>query len=61
MEQTVRIRNATSTTSGTTNNYATQEYVDTKVAEKLDKSMIVYSETEPTNPVEGMIWLKPVE
>ena len=28
-------------------------------AMKLDASMIVFSATEPPNPVEGMIWLKP--
>jgi len=28
---------------------------------KLNSSMIVYSSTQPSNPVQGMIWLKPKE
>ena len=28
---------------------------------KTEIPNIIYSETEPTNPVEGMIWLSPVE
>ena len=34
---------------------ATKDYVDEAIPN------IIYSETEPTNPVEGMIWLSPVE
>ena len=48
-------------------NYASTEYVNgevsslnTEIGKKLDSSMIVYSETQPASPVEGMLWLKPV-
>ena len=42
------------------------EVVDTQARQDIEAVRseipnIIYSETEPTNPVEGMIWLSPVE
>jgi hypothetical protein len=42
------------------------EVVDTQARADIeqvrsDLPNIIYSETEPTNPIEGMIWLSPAE
>ena len=42
-------------------NQGVVETLDSAITNKLDKSSIVYSETEPENPTLGMIWLKPAQ
>lgn len=42
-------------------NQTVVQALDAAITNKLDASKIIYSETEPENPVTGMIWLKPAQ